>query len=407
MSLRRALERLWNAGARRFYGKALAPNDNSKNQVYLGGSLKAVNLLPTREIVPDPEEPRRLKGALNFHWLSESGVGAVAPGAQLILYPDYPEARLSGFLRGCAAAPSELMSSRTPGRVLLMGVRSEDEAILAMLLEPGSEGAREFIARQSEFQVYGVLVELPAPEEGRDDGFASLATHLSRIAAKNWIRSWSLGANGECLACDAPQCGGYTLEAELGIRRNGRSEPDFLGWEVKSFDVPSLDRPSPGGKALTLMTPEPTGGLYQDDFAEFWKRHSYPDQSGRADREGRRNFGGIYRVDGVVHERTKLSLVLDGFDAKKKAFSATGALALVDKRGSHAASWSFPSLLEKWSRKHARAVYVPVQRRDEAPRSYRYSSRVSLGRGTDFVRLLDAIARGVIYLDPEIGRAHV
>jgi hypothetical protein len=33
--------------------------------------------------------------------------------------------------------------------------------------------------------------------------------------------------------CTAPQCGGFTLEAELGIPKNSEAEPDFLGWEVK------------------------------------------------------------------------------------------------------------------------------------------------------------------------------
>jgi hypothetical protein len=28
-------------------------------------------------------------------------------------------------------------------------------------------------------------------------------------------------------------CGGYTLEAELGATPNGYSEPDFMGWEIK------------------------------------------------------------------------------------------------------------------------------------------------------------------------------
>jgi hypothetical protein len=44
------------------------------------------------------------------------------------------------------------------------------------------------------------------------------------------------------MACEAPNCGGYTLEAELGITPNGYSEPDFLGWEVKQFGVANFAR---------------------------------------------------------------------------------------------------------------------------------------------------------------------
>jgi hypothetical protein len=189
--------------------------------------------------------------------------------------------------------------------------------------------------------------------------------------------------------------------AELGIRRNGRSEPDFLGWEVKSFDVPSLTRAAPGGKALTLMTPEPTGELYQDDFAEFWKRFSYADRSGKAGREGRRNFGGIYRCGEPPHHLTGLRLVLDGFNEKTGAVALSGQLALVDKKDLPVAGWSFASLIEKWSRKHRRAAYVPFETSLD-PRRYRYGSTIDLGRDTDFAHLLRATSRGDVYLDPAI-----
>jgi hypothetical protein len=43
------------------------------------------------------------------------------------------------------------------------------------------------------------------------------------------------------LPCKSPQCGGYTLEAELGITPNGYSEPDFMGWEVKQFGVTKFE----------------------------------------------------------------------------------------------------------------------------------------------------------------------
>lgn len=398
-ALRRAVERLAAAGALRLYGKALAPNDNSKNQVYLGGSLAAVNLLPAREIVPDPRNAQRLKAPLDFYWLTDAAPAA-APSAQLILYPDYPEVRLSGFLKGSRGAPASVMTSREPGRVLLLGVRGDD-SILALALGASDSAAREFIAGQSGFESHGVLCELPLPDDGDDGGFAALMTRLSAVHHKGWIRSWSLDADGKGVPCEAPQCGGYTLEAELGIRRNGRSEPDFRGWEIKSFVVPELTRPSPGAKALTLMTPEPTGSLYHQDFAEFWKRYSYPDRSGKPGREQRRNFGGIYRCGAEPNPTTGLRLVLDGYDDDKGLFAGDGQLALVDRSDRVAASWSFASLLEKWSRKHSRAAYVPHESRI-GPRCYRYGATIGVGRGADFVRLLRATARGCVYVDPAV-----
>lgn len=37
-------------GCQKIYLKNLSPNDNSKNQVYLGGSFEILNILPIAEI---------------------------------------------------------------------------------------------------------------------------------------------------------------------------------------------------------------------------------------------------------------------------------------------------------------------------------------------------------------------
>jgi len=48
------------------------------------------------------------------------------------------------------------------------------------------------------------------------------------------------------VGCEAFQCGGYTLEAELGIIPNGKAEPDYLGYEVKQYSVTNLNRITAG-----------------------------------------------------------------------------------------------------------------------------------------------------------------
>src|SRR5580704_10997116 len=88
------------ADVTQLYLKRLAENDNSKNQVYLGPDFSALNVLPTGDFVSDPEKPTRLKAPLVFNWLTNSGTVVHAPKAQLILYPQYPEVRFSGFLQG-------------------------------------------------------------------------------------------------------------------------------------------------------------------------------------------------------------------------------------------------------------------------------------------------------------------
>ncbi len=81
----------------------------------------------------------------------------------------------------------------------------------------------------------------------------------------------------------------YTLEAALGIRPNGRAEPDYQGWEVKQYSVRDFTRFS-AKTPVTLLTPEPDGGLYNDDIQQFMMTHGYADRNGVPDRL---NFGGV------------------------------------------------------------------------------------------------------------------
>ena len=52
-SLSQLLNLMRDHGADRVYAKKLSPNDNSKNQVYLGGGFGALNVIPHGEIVAD------------------------------------------------------------------------------------------------------------------------------------------------------------------------------------------------------------------------------------------------------------------------------------------------------------------------------------------------------------------
>lgn len=98
------LDQMADHGATKFYAKRLAPNDNSKNQVYLGGGFGALNIIPHGEVESDDTVRAgavrdRAKAKVSFFWIDPEGL-APAPDAQLILYPKYPEVRMSGFLRG-------------------------------------------------------------------------------------------------------------------------------------------------------------------------------------------------------------------------------------------------------------------------------------------------------------------
>lgn len=67
-----------------------------------------------------------------------------------------------------------------------------------------------------------------------------------------------------------------------------------------------------------------------------------------------------------------------------------------------AASWNFSSLLQHWSKKHAKAAYVPSLSRQEPSRQYCYGSKVRLAVGTNSLLLLKAFATGAVYYDPGI-----
>jgi hypothetical protein len=222
---------------------------------------------------------------------------------------------------------------------------------------------------------------------------------LKRINRLGWIDSKQLDSNGASKPCQAQQCGGFTLEAELGIAKNSVSEPDFLGWEVKQHSVKSFSR-ADSATAITLMTPEPTAGFYKDRGAEaFIRKFGYPDKNDKPDRL---NFGGVHRA-GERQSSTGLKMILIGYDSLVgKITDADGSVALVSDDGEVAAAWAFSGLLAHWSRKHTRAAYVPSMRRTEPRWQYAYGPQVRLAQQTDGLRLLRALACGAVYYDPGI-----
>ncbi|MFO1033755.1 MAG: MvaI/BcnI family restriction endonuclease [Hyphomicrobiales bacterium] len=398
LSLSRLKAMMATHGVSRLLVKELAPNDNSKNQPYVAkDEYSAFNILPVGEITTGMSEEGNtiIKAALDFRWLQADANLVRAPHAKLIFYPQYPEMRLSGFLKGSHGAPSDLMNRRTAGRILFLGITSGD-AIAAWVSGPDSELAREYReqAPTEQLGVFRVLaVSTTASPRER------LLTELRRINRKGWIDSKSLTRDGTIVPCRASQCVGYTLEAELGVGRNGRSEPDFMGWEVKASEVASFDKP-PAAKAITLMTPDPTGGFYKQNGPEaFIRKYGYADRNGRPDRM---NFGGVFRA-GQHHIGTGLTLSLNGYDVNTDRITDVGgSLALIDQAGNAAAEWSFSRLMGIWNRKHAQAVYVPALARQHPERQYQYGNKVRLAEGTDFPRLIRAIANGTVFYDPGI-----
>lgn len=384
-------------GCDKLYIKVLSANDNSKNQVYLSGSYDILNIFPISEIKADSSgdwKKERFKASIRFNWITKEGNLTPALNAQFILYPKYPEVRFSGFLKGAENAPSELMNIRLPGRILILGV-GKDGQTLGFVASPDDELTKS-ILNISDLSQYGVFKVLDLKPQ--IDYKTSLLNELFRIHSLGWIDSKRLHKTGKILPCNSSNCGGYTLEAELGISANGYSEPDYLGYEIKQFKVINFERIS--SEVITLMTPEPTGGLYVDNGVDrFIRSYGYDDKNGIPDRL---NFGGIHKV-GVRQKLTGLTMELKGFDIESsKIRNASGSISLVDDHGNEASSWSFTSMIKHWNRKHNQACYIPSKSITEPARQYYYGNNILLGDGTDFQLFLKQMAMGNIYYDPGI-----
>lgn len=388
-------------GVQKIYVKRLAPNDNSKNQIYLGGDFSSLNIIPAATFETFQSSSRKdslmpgellIRAGIKFNWVGPTGQIYPAPNAKLILYPQYPEVRLSGYLQGSTVNASEWMDphkqGRAEGRFLLIGIHP-DGACYAYLSIPGSVTSKELDVAIGDSDA--LLNEISIGEESVHQSRDRLLSELRRIHLSSPIAGKKFDrASGSSKPYKAPNGGGYTLEAELGIAPNGYSEPDFDGWEVKAYS----------GNVLTLMTPEPDGGFYQSSGIDaFIRKYGYSDRNGRKDRL---NFGGIHRV-GKRCKLTGLTMALVGFQPSTKGMLADGRICLVDDRYGVAAEWSFTKLLEHWKRKHARAAYVPYKKVDlDGATGYSYAHKVCLGEGTDFLHLLNAFANQEVYYDPGI-----
>ena len=364
--------------------KELSENDNSKNQVYLGGSYEVLQEIPHGEITTfsDCKRPN-MKAKLDFWWISENGSAMNAPGAQLILYPKYPEVRLSGFLQGCANAPSahfQVISraERTgvkDGRVLVLApVRDRIYAYLA----PKKSQIATFLINQHHDGLFGHI------DFGEEDSKTELIRHLKMQYATNPHRLVRMYADGVVRPYVARNAAGYTLEASFGIIPNGTPEPDFKGWELKCYN----------NSSITLMTPEPDGGLYEKlGTREFVERYGHDAEGGGM------YFTGPYRAVENTKFGSSRKLIVEGFNEKEgKIEDVEGSIVLLQDEDTALATWSFSHLLGHWGRKHNKACYVRYEKKSDTLISYQ--PKVFLGEGTSPIFLLRAILANIVIYDP-------
>jgi hypothetical protein len=400
MTLDNLIKIFSDKGCKTAYVKSLGRNNNSKQQIYVAkGDIEILNVFPLGDfqaVLKGNAKNKTFHASCVFYWLNDQGNKFKAPNAKFILYPKYPEVRFSGFIQGCVNAPSEILNDVESERLLFFGVSDMGE-IFGYVVNSYQDVYRDFFSLNNVPKV-GILYSISIYSRRilLDTKF-QLLSKLKAIYLKGWINSKQLKPGFKEVPCNESRCGGLTLEAELGIIQNGKSEPDFLGWEIKQFGIrkPHLLNAS----KITLMTPEPDGGLYGvKGGIEFVKKYGYlsPTTAERMDFTGN-------HLSGKVHKKTGLIMRIEGFDSSSNRIAnASGGIYLIDQRDNIAASWSFAKLLTHWNKKHSKAAYIPSLSILQPVRQYKYSNNVVLGIGTDFNFFLKIFLEGKIYYDPGI-----
>ena len=423
-------------GADRALIKLLPKNANDKNQIYWASSFSSLynnfNLtLADRGTSASLTKDKSTPGTYipeavfeSFDWVKRDHSRAKAKCVKVIVYTQYPEARLSGFLTVENTMPQSLsveytkanpessrmlVLARLPGGACLGFVFVGVDATLAAEVSnlPGLDGSK--VCKVLDWDL-GLSEKL----------FSRLATIVSRP-----MKGCRLDVHGNTLPFSGTQVCGYTLESALDIVPNSDKCGDVDGIELKTHTQVKV----------TLFTPEPDFGLYAEPrgFEQFMRKYGYEKDGEDGVKEWR--VTGVHKA-GKRSSKSGLTLevreyhVADANNSKSDwvrnddegrtpfpydpSTSLTSKLnavevVLIDDTGFVAAGWSLERLMNNWGVKHNEVVYVSATRtqnddKDERAAGYEYkvtfAPRVHWCRDTSAEKLLEAIKTGVIFLDP-------
>ncbi len=397
------IEKMKLNGVNKIIFKRLSTNDNSKNQIYLGSGYDVLQTIPMGEIYTDRSQKDskrdRFKANINLYWLDTTGEIFHAPKSQLILYPKYPEVRLSGFLAQAKKRPSMYMASRMENRIIFIGI-TNDEKIIGHVTGPNNSISNEL----KKFKDSNTNIIL----KNISDTSKSLSTKdqllkkLLEIHEMGWVEGQILTKKNGLKHYSAPNAGGYTLEALCGVHANGDNKPDYLGWELKQHRT-KLNTPLKGNSKVTLISPEPTGGLYHLNTIKFMNEFGYVNSKGIPDRF---DFTGTH-IYGVKSSKTGLLLSFEGYDLASETINdVNGGIILMDVKRNRAIKWHFSKLIQMWNKKHAQAVIVPCEKKT-GTNKFRYGNVVALGEGTNFTKFLFSLINGNCYYDPATNMTNI
>ncbi|RJG05855.1 hypothetical protein D3870_07345 [Noviherbaspirillum cavernae] len=399
--------------------KMLPKNANDKNQIYIASDffvlhdLFDMTLLERGESTSETKDRSapgsRIPEAVfnDFEWVKRDGTRIAAKRMKAIIYPQYPEARLSGLQTVENTIPQSLSVTftKTYGdakRLLVLGKLPGGRCVGLVYIHISPELEHEISA-------------LPGFERARackrftlDQGNSEKLERRLADVLNVPLPGCRLDVYGNTVPFSGTQVCGYTLEHALGIVPNSGSDGDLYGIELKTHTQVKV----------TLFTPEPDFGLYADDFPKFMTTYGYTNKDG----------GGEYRLTGIHRANmccSKSNLTLKirehRFEGEElKAFPYNPLTPLTAKMdaidvvlegpsGEVAAGWSIERLMNCWGAKHNEAVYISATKKansDEDLRALGYEHIVTFAptvmwcRTTSMERLLNAINDGVIFLDP-------
>jgi len=260
--------------------KELPKNANDKNQIYLASSFTSLHSIFDLKIaergVSTSEKTSANTGSKipeavfsSFEWLRADGSRVHAKNAKVIVYTQYPEARLSGLQSVENTIPQCLLVSFTKSnpdskRLLILG-RLPGGACLAIICLNSPD---EFISEIRGLPGFGgsrICKHLVV----RQNFIERLMSQLAGIVGRP-LKGSRLDKSGQTLPFNASQVCGYTLEHALGIVPNSDRDGDLYGIELKTHTQ----------SKVSLFTPEPDFGLYATDWEKFMLTYGYPTEGG-------------------------------------------------------------------------------------------------------------------------------
>ena len=307
-----------------------------------------------------------------------------APNSKLIFYSKYPEARISGFLRNAPGAPKSLMNARLKNRIFILGIFDDHVVCFVKVCTDGELIYLRDLKLKSGLNI-GSFYELNIGNQNQ-----KIIERLNEIVQKEWIPGSKLDKMGLPEPYNARNAIGYTLEAELKIKPNPISSPDFDIWEVKGSTISTEVLKRIYVKPYSMFDSAPDLGIIRSikDSKKFAKTY------GR-EKNNRYDFTGPYKY----HEE-KFGRTLRLLD-EKDIYTHLNELLLFEGK-IKILGWSFEKIINHLSSKHSHTVFAFAQmQKISGIRHYKYNPVIILAEYAGILGFIDSLLKKHVYYDPD------